>query len=299
MADLCREVDVVLVLGASLHNRTTNGGSLFPANPKIVHCDVSTGAIGAMTEVDHAVIGDARDIAVRLSEALKRRGMDREGYRTATVRERIASYDQSGDFDDRSGGGFVDPRSLMIALDEVIPADRTVIADGGHSTGFSAIFMPSPDDKAYMLGLGDYSSIGLGMGMAIGAAVGRPDRYPVFFTGDGTLMMTLGDLQSVARHQLPMLVVVMNDNAYGSEVHEAHHLGLPVTLSTHQAPDFEAVAKSLGLQAATARSLDEARAAAQRAVAGRKPFLLNCFINPAVVGSWAEAFHKERAVVGA
>jgi thiamine pyrophosphate-dependent acetolactate synthase large subunit-like protein len=145
-----------------------------------------------------------------------------------------------------------------------------------------------------MLGLGDYSSIGLGMGMAVGAAVGRPDRYPVFFTGDGTLMMTLGDLHSVARHGLPMLVVVMNDNAYGAEVHEAHHLGFPVNLSTHTSPDFEMLAKSMGFEAATARSLDEVRAAAKRAVASRKPFLLNCFINAEVIGSWAEAFHKER-----
>lgn len=295
MTDLCREVDLVLVLGASLHNRTTNGGALFEANPKIIQCDILPEAIGAMTTVDHAVIGDARDIAVQLAEKLEARGMNREGYRTAGIRERIRTYDQSEDFADQSGDGFVDPRSLMIALDKALPADRTVIADGGHSTGFSAIFMPSPDDKAYMLGLTDYSSIGLGMGMAIGAAVGRPDRYPVFFTGDGTLMMTLGDLQSVARHRLPMLVVVMNDNAYGSEVHEAHHLGLPVTLSTHEAPDFAAVAKSLGLEGATARSLDEARTAAERAVTSRKPFVLNCLINPDVIGSWAEAFHKERA----
>jgi acetolactate synthase I/II/III large subunit len=300
MAELCRDVDVVLALGASLHGRTTNAGSLFEANPRIIHCDTTPEAIGAMTSVDHAVIGDARDVADGLLRELKNRGRNREGYRTAKVREQIASYDQSRDFEDRSGDGFVDPRSLMIELDKIVPGERTVIMDGGHSTGFSSIFMPSPDDKAYMLGLGDYSSIGLGMGMAIGAAVGRPDRYPVFFTGDGTLMMTLGDLHTVARYQLPMLVVVMNDNAYGAEVHEAHHLGFPIALSTHKSPDFETLAKSMGFEAATARSLEEVRTAAKRAVAGPRPFLLNCFINPDVIGSWAEAFHKERgaAAVG-
>jgi acetolactate synthase I/II/III large subunit len=299
MADLCRDVDVVLVLGASLHSRTTNGGSLFAANPKIIHCDTVPDAIGSMTKVDHAVIGDARDVAERLLREFKSRGSNREGYRTVGVRERIRTYDQSRDFEDQSGDGVVDPRSLMIELDKIVPANRTVIMDGGHSTGFSSIFMPSPDDKAYMLGLSDYSSIGLGMGMAIGAAVGRPDRYPVFFTGDGTLMMTLGDLHTVARYELPMLVVVMNDNAYGAEVHEAHHLGFPVTLSTHTSPDFDALAKSMGFEAATARSLEEVRTAGKRAAASNKPFLLNCFINPDVIGSWAEAFHKERGAVAA
>jgi thiamine pyrophosphate-dependent acetolactate synthase large subunit-like protein len=297
--DFCREVDVVLALGASLHNRTTNGGSLFEANPKIIQVDTSREAIGAMTKVDHAVVGDARAVADSILRDLKDRGINREGYRTASVRERIRTYDQSGDFEDRSGDGVVDPRSLMIELDRIVPSERTVIIDGGHSTGFSSIFMPSPDDKAYMLGLGDYSSIGLGMGMAVGAAVGRPDRYPVFFTGDGTLMMTLGDLHSVARHELPMLVVVMNDNAYGAEVHEAHHLGFPVDLSTHTSPDFEILARSMGFEAATARSLEEVRRAAKRAVASRKPFLLNCFINAEVIGSWAEAFHKERGATAA
>jgi thiamine pyrophosphate-dependent acetolactate synthase large subunit-like protein len=237
-ADLCREVDVVLALGASLHNRTTNAGALFEANPRIIQVDTSPEAIGSMTRINHAVIGDARDVAERILLDLKGRGINREGYRTASVRERLRTYDQSGDFEDRSGNGVVDPRSLMVELDRIVPRERTVIIDGGHSTGFSSIFMPSPDDRAYMLGLGDYSSIGLGMGMAVGAAVGRPDRYPVFFTGDGTLMMTLGDLHSVARHGLPMLVVVMNDNAYGADVHVAHHLGFTVNLSSNFSPDF-------------------------------------------------------------
>lgn len=296
MTELSGEADVVLVLGASLHGRTTNAGSLFAAHPKIIQCDVSPEAINWMTKVDHAVLGDARDVAERLRAELERRGARKEGFRTREVRDRIRDNDQSKDFEDQSSGGFVDPRSLMIELDRIVPAERSVIMDGGHSTGFSSIFMPSPDDRGYAFGLADYSSIGLGLGMALGVAVGRPDRYPVFFTGDGTLMMTLGDLHSAARHELPMLVVVMNDNAYGSEVHEAHHLGLPTTLSTHVSPDFEAVARSLGLEAATAHSLEDVRAAAERAVASRRPFLLNCFINPEVIGSWAEAFHKERAV---
>lgn len=293
-AEFCGDVDVVLAIGASLHNRTTNGGALFPADSKIIHCDTSREAIGSMIKVDHAVIGDARDVAERLLADLKNRSINREGCRTAEARERIRTYDQSKDFEDQSGDGVVDPRSLMIELDKIVPAERTVIIDGGHSTGFSSIFMPSPDDKAYMLGLGDYSSIGLGMGMAIGAAVGRPDRYPVFFTGDGTLMMTLGDLHTVARYQLPMLVVVMNDNAYGAEVHEAHHLGFPEDLSRYDGPDFAALARSMGFESATARRLEEVCDAASRAVAGRKPFLLNCMINANVIGSWAEAFHKER-----
>jgi acetolactate synthase-1/2/3 large subunit len=295
MTDLCRDVDVVMVFGASLHPRTTNGGSLFEANPKIVQVDIDEQVFGAMTKVDHWIVGEARAVAEKLVVELRNRGLNREGYRTAAVRERLRTNDQSRDFEDASVDGKVDPRSLMVALDRIVPKERTVIMDGGHSTGFSSIFMPSPDDKAYMLGLADYSSIGLGMGMAIGAAVGRPERYPVFFTGDGTLMMTLGDLHSVARHKLPMLIVVMNDNAYGAEVHEAHHLGLPVDLSVYQTPDFEALAKSMGFDAATARSLDEVRSAAERAIAGGKPFLLNCMINADVIGSWAEAFHKERA----
>jgi thiamine pyrophosphate-dependent acetolactate synthase large subunit-like protein len=294
MIELCGEVDVVLALGASLHGRTTNGGTLFPPDARIIHCDVEPDAIGWMTPVDHAVIGDARAVAELLLGELERRGARKEGYRTSEVRERLRSHVPADDFEARDEDGVVDPRSLMLALDEIVPAERSVIMDGGHSTGFSSIFMPSPDERAYAFGLADYSSIGLGMGMAIGVAVARPERYPVFFIGDGTLMMTLGDLQSVARHELPMLVVVMNDNAYGSEVHEAHHLGLPTTLSTHESPDFAAVARSLGLEAATARTLGEVRAAARRAVDSGRPFLLDCFIDPAVIGSWAEAFHKER-----
>ena len=91
------------------------------------------------------------------------------------------------------------------------------MTDAGHFFGYPVAYMGVPDGRSFVCGI-DFGSIGLGLGLAMGAAVARPERHTILFIGDGGLLMSLGELETAVRYQLPILIVVMNDAAYGSEL---------------------------------------------------------------------------------
>src|SRR3954470_17466113 len=91
----------------------------------------------------------------------------------------------------------------------------------------------------------------------IGTAIARPDRVTVAVVGDGGLMMALGELDSALAARAPLLVVVIDDGAYGAEVHHFGPMGEPTALVEFGQRDFAAVARALGLDAHTVRSLDD------------------------------------------
>ncbi len=115
----------------------------------------------------------------------------------------------------------IDPRTLTIALDDLLPAERVVAVDSGNFMGYPSMFLAVPDEFGFCFTQA-FQSIGLGLATAIGAALARPDRLPVAALGDGGALMGASELETVVRLGLPMVVVVYNDEAYGAEV---HHFG--------------------------------------------------------------------------
>jgi thiamine pyrophosphate-dependent acetolactate synthase large subunit-like protein len=214
------------------------------------------------------------------------------GARTPALAERLTSGDVHAPHADRSPAGKVDPRSLMQRLDGLLPAARTVTVDGGHSSGFPSVYLTVPDHRGYLFPL-EFASIGLGLGTAIGAAVGRPDRLSVLVVGDGALMMSLPEVETAARAGLPVVVVVMNDGAYGSELHILAAGGRPPELSLSHNPSFAALAEAAGGRGATVQALDELEAVGGLLEGLDGPLVLDCAIDPAVHGPWMQgAFHR-------
>uniref|UniRef100_UPI001F064459 thiamine pyrophosphate-dependent enzyme n=1 Tax=Nonomuraea lactucae TaxID=2249762 RepID=UPI001F064459 len=153
-------------------------------------------------------------------------------------------------YTDESGGGRIDPRTLTIALDDLLPAERTVAVDSGNFMGYPAMFLDVPDERGFCLTQA-FQSIGLGLATAIGAAVARPDRLPVAALGDGGALMSAAELETVVRLGLPMVVVVYDDEAYGAEVHHFGPHGHPLGLVRFPPADLAAIARGHGFDAVT------------------------------------------------
>jgi thiamine pyrophosphate-dependent acetolactate synthase large subunit-like protein len=131
----------------------------------------------------------------------------------------------------------------------------------------------------------NWPTIGLGMGTAIGAAVARPSRTTILSTGDAGLMMALGDLETAIRHCLPILIVVSNDQAWGSEAVFLRSQGLPVDVAQIATPSFAAVAASMGATGRTVTDIEDLRALeGELDRVGRGPLVLDCRINAGWVG---------------
>src|SRR5919107_2422860 len=254
--ELLGRADAVLAFGASLNHWTVRHGGLFSPEARVVQVDLEGEAIGRLHRVDVGVVGDAASAARAIVEELERRGVHRKGFRSDGLeREISAGRTRDEPYDDQGTADYVDPRTLSIALDDLLPPERTVATDSGHFLGYPSMYLEVPDHRDFVFP-NAFQSVGLGLASGIGAAVARPDRLAVAAVGDGGALMSLGELETAARYRLPMLIVVYNDSAYGAEVHHFGPEGQPVNIARFPDTDFAALARAAGAEGITVR--DEA-----------------------------------------
>ncbi|MFG2001875.1 thiamine pyrophosphate-binding protein [Spirillospora sp. NPDC048911] len=253
-AELIRGADLLVGWGCSLNMWTLRHGALVGEGARVVQVDLDAEALGAHRPVDLSLIGDVAETA-RLAEAeLAARGHAAAGYRSAEVAKRLAHEGRWRDqpYEDDSDGARIDPRTLSIALDDLLPAERTVAVDSGNFMGYPAMFLAVPDADGLVFTQA-FQSIGLGLATAIGAAVARPDRLTVAALGDGGALMAIAELETAARLGLGLLVVIYDDEAYGAEVHHFGPDGHPLDTVTFPPADLAAIARGFGCAAVTVR----------------------------------------------
>jgi len=251
-AELISGADVIVGWGCSLNMWTTRHGRLIPPEATLVQVDDDASAIGAHRPVHLGVVGDVAETARAVAAALAEGGT--EGYRPAEVRERIADQVRWRDvaYKDEGDGERIDPRTLSIALDDLLPAERTVAVDSGNFMGYPSMYLSVPDEVGFCFTQA-FQSIGLGLATAIGAAIARPDRLAVAALGDGGALMGVSELETVARLGLPMVVVVYDDEAYGAEVHHFGPDGDPLDTVRFPPADIAAIGRGFGFEGVTVR----------------------------------------------
>ncbi|HET9627743.1 MAG TPA: thiamine pyrophosphate-dependent enzyme, partial [Kofleriaceae bacterium] len=255
-AELIASADLVVAWGSTLNMWTTRHGRLIRPDTRVAHVDLAAGTLGIPRAVDVAISGDLIDVARRALALLAPRDhASASTWRTPALRARIAAEGRwrSVPFRDETGHGKIDPRALTIALDDALPAERTVAVDSGNFMGYPAMFLAVPDAAGFCFTQA-FQSIGLGLASAIGAAVARPERLTVAALGDGGFLMSAVELVTAVRLGLPLLVVIYNDAAYGAEVHHFGPHGHPLDTVTFADTDLAAIARGFGCAAATVRS---------------------------------------------
>jgi thiamine pyrophosphate-dependent acetolactate synthase large subunit-like protein len=286
--ELLREADLLLAFGASLNMWTTAHGALVGSGTRVVQIDAEASAIAAHRPVDVGVVADAAETARLLVAELERRRHRGTGFRAEGFAERIASGGWKRQvYEPSTRDDVIDPRTLTLGLDAMLPAERTVAIDSGHFMGWPAMYLAVPDAAGFVFNQ-SFQSIGLGLGAAIGAAVARPDRIAVAALGDGGALMSLGEFETAARLALPMLVVVYNDAAYGAEVHHFRPHGAPVDLVQFPDTDFAALGRAAGARGITVRGVDDLRAVSPWLAEPRGPLVVDAKIDPGVVAGWLE-----------
>lgn len=280
-SELIPQSDCVLVFGAGLNSLTTYKNTLFP-KAMIVQVDTDEAAFGRFVDVEMGVKGDTRQVAEMLVAELERRGHAAEGFRTAASGAAIAGYRPSDGIKDKSTSQLIDPRTLMIKLDRILPPERILCVDGGQQARFAIRYM-HVEQSLNFAQASDAGAIGLGIGTAIGAAVSRPGELVVAAIGDASMMMSLGDLETAVRLQLPILVVVSNDEALGSEVNFLTEHGMDPEIAKTPSPSFTAIAAAMGARAETVRTPDDLVAVERWLRDGPNgPLVLDCRINPEI-----------------
>jgi thiamine pyrophosphate-dependent acetolactate synthase large subunit-like protein len=246
-----KEADFVVAVGCSLAYHAGGGGQLWP-KAKMLQVDIDPVAVSQGQEVArHHLRADARLGVEALTAALPER---KQGWRSEAMARRIReSRPDSAVFDIEPG--MLDPRDVVVALEKALPQDWEMVNSGGHCSWFFAQ-MPSRRQEKFLT-IREFGAIGNGISFAMGVAAARPDQTVVLFDGDGSLMMHIQELETIRRHGLNMLIVVMNDGAYGSELHKLRSEELPEDGAVFGYCDFAGIARGFGLEGKTVRNLDD------------------------------------------
>ena len=269
-AELISGADLVIGWGCALNMWTMRHGALIAQDATIIQVDDTPEALGNHRDLTFGVTGDVVATATAALEALTsteasstgEAGSTGEGaayrYRTPELGERLSSSLAWRDvpFEDTSTGDRIDPRTLTMALDDLLPSERVISVDSGNFMGYPSMFLSVPDEQGFCFTQA-FQAIGLGLATAIGAALARPDRLPVAALGDGGALMGAAELDTVRRLGLPMVVIVYNDDAYGAEVHHFAGADNPMDTVTFPDTDIAAVARGYGFTATIVRSTDD------------------------------------------
>ena len=308
-AELISAADLVVAWGCALSPWTTRHGTLISDDATVIQVDANPGALGAHHRVDLGVPSDAATAARALTAELDRGGQWAQRYRTPEVAKRLAAEGRWRDvaFEPETEAGRIDPRTLTVALDDLLPAERTVTTDAGNFMGYPAMFLDVPDEDGLVFTQA-FQTPGLGLATALGAAVARPDRLTVAALGDGGALMATGELEAAVRlalgglpggplNGLPggLLVVVYDDEGYGAEVHHFGPQGYPLDSVRFPPVDLAQIARGYGCEAATVRSLDDLAPLRSWLAGDRaRPMLLHAKVTSGQPAWWlAEAFRGD------
>lgn len=286
------ETEFIVAFGASLNPYTIDHGRLIDDDTTVVHVDLRRDVIGRHQPVDLGIVGDARLTAKELDRKFEESGVDCSGeFWTEKTRERIREAPVLGQTETPTADEKIDPRELVRTVDELVPEQRLLISDGGHFQTFvvDGMSIEDPDDFLWTV---NFASIGLGLPMGLGASVAEGDRFPILFCGDAGFSMSVQELNTAVREDVPVTIVVMNDGALGSEYHQLDFIGEDADPARVAPPEFGDLAEAFGATGYTVQSVDELLELEEEfSLPKDGPTVIDCKVDDSVRHRAYEAFH--------
>lgn len=212
---LIEESDCVIVVGCKLGEVATKRYQLPGPNARIVHLDIDPEELGRWARTEVALWGDLQLGLQDLDAALQDEvGADRSAYLEA-VADSYRKWHEEAEGPYSAAGSPIGVPRLIRALNNTVPDDAVVVADGGFAAHWSALLYNVPRaGRSYIADRG-FASIGYGLPGSLGASLAIPGRTVVGLTGDGGLNSSIGELETAARVGATFVLVVFNNAASG------------------------------------------------------------------------------------
>lgn len=251
-----RAADMVLILGATSNNFQTRKGTLF-GTANIFRVDLNDTWNLSLPQAN-TVFGDLTEVLPRLLDAVAALEAKPSRYR-----EELADLIASDTLDQEpvyGTDGRLHPRHVAAALNTILPEHRQIVVDGGHFMSWFGERMHIPDPASFIAVGTAFQSIGLGFGSAVGASVGSPEKFTVCVSGDGGGQMALADLATFIGTTDHGAVIMINDAAYGAEIHQYAVAGADPTAMYLPQLDFAAIGEAMGATGFTVDTMDDLEA---------------------------------------
>jgi pyruvate dehydrogenase (quinone) len=265
----------------------------YPTGKTVIQIDSRSGHIGRRTGVTLAAVGDAtatlRDLLPQLDEVSATAHLDAATSEYASWKDGQDSVAHPG-FDDstivRKVRSLVDnpddrirPEAVAAALYAIAPDDAVFTVDTGMSTVWAARFIEMRGERELM-GSFNLGSMANALPQALGVQALDRQRTVISLSGDGGLMMLLGDLRTAVTYKLPVKVVVFNNGSLGMVRLEQEEGGLPTFGTTLDNPDLAEVARAMGLESRRVEEPQHLAGGLEWALAHDGPVLLDVVTNP-------------------
>jgi acetolactate synthase-1/2/3 large subunit len=271
--DVIARADCVVFFGAGLNQRTTDRNRL-TVDKAVINVDLDRTVISRRPFVDVGVVGDVAATANAMLNLLDEAEIAPTGF-GPSIAATLANKDTPLT---PNKPAYID--EVFDVVDAHFAADRTVVYDTGRYvfTAVRRVHVPNPSAYVHTFG---YGAIGLGMGAAIGAAVGDP-RPVLFAVGDGGFMNGgMVEFNTAVRYGLDITVVVLNDGSYGAEYAQFAARDMDPSTSIFEWPSFAELADALGGQGFTATNPTELEVALKAANDIQTPTLIEVRLDPA------------------
>lgn len=274
------DADLVLALGNSLNAVSTTRWRR--RLPEVVQVDIDPTMIGRYyAEVTTGVVGDLASFGRDLVDATAQGAASARASRQSWIAELQQAerdwWELSRDLEPQNAGT-VSPAVVVRALREVTPRDAVLIPDAGNPGVWSFLWeMDEPYRYIKPVGFGN---MGFALPAAIASVVDDPTRPVLALIGDGSLGMSLGELETLARTGGPVVIVVLNDSSYGNIRQEQvlHFDGRTIGVDFHDV-DFAQVARGMGLEAVRVTDVDALVDAVRDGYASGRPVVVDVVLD--------------------
>ena len=266
----CNECDLLIAVGCRFSDRVALQPDTFASQAKIVHIDIDRSEIDKNVLTDHHIIGSAKRVLALLNERLPQYSHPDWKEHILPLREPSVPRQSEA----------LTPKQVLETIRKLAPQDTIVATDVGQHQMWSIQHFHF-DYPGQLLTSGGFGTMGFGLGAAIGAKVGNPDKVVVHTTGDGCFRMNCHELATVEHYHLPIITVVFNNGTLGM-VRQWQHLIYQERYSEttlDRGPDFVKLAEAYGLKGFRATTMAEMEEAFQSALEAGRGCVIDCVLD--------------------
>ncbi len=303
--------DVVLLLGGRLGLFTGERECIIPTRAKVIQVDIEGEEIGRRRDVDVGIVADCRETLRALIRQAEGRTFPRRDDWVEKLRQAAAAFRGMFAGALEPGRRPIHPYRLAHEVSAFVADEGVLVADGGETFVWAELALSAGRPGRY-LGHGYLGCLGTGIPFGLAAKLAHPEERVLVLIGDGSVGLNFSEFDTAVRHNLPIVVVINNDQAWGMCKHEQMvRLGEDRIVATELSPTrYEEAAQAFGVHAEFVEDGSEIIPAVERAFASGRPACVNVMTDPDAISPrvlskggrverpWAEAVVRRREAAG-
>lgn len=267
----CNECDLLIAVGCRFSDRVALDPKSFADQAKIVHIDIDRAEINKNVKTAHHIVGDAKKVLEMLNARIDQQTHDE-------WKEYVFSFPTETQYDELEDS--LTPKQILGTIAELCPEDTIVSTDVGQHQMW-AIQHFHFDYPGQLLTSGGFGTMGFGLGAAIGAKVGNPDKTVIHITGDGSFRMNCNELATEEHYDIPVITFIFDNKTLGmvrqwqTLIYDKHYS----QTTLNHGPDFVKLAEAYGLKGKRVSNEETLRAAIKEALEYGHGYVIDCVID--------------------